>query len=339
MQRVDEAQKKNDVPTSQSEGGDIPVTDLSAEEIEAGADPILPPKPAGSRRWIAQFTVAAVITGALVFGFGKRAELSSGIMLARARQEMQNGRSYPAARALEAARKTDPGSRELRVALIEAYYRVGEPERARSLQNQTVLTPEEEKRIQPLVEKVEAATETLPQAVGLLRENQWAEALPLLQRAAKHVPDSPVPHFQLAKAYGALYITRQKPEDLQGYQAAQRRLAEIDPALAAEVKKLLGPIEILPQVIQHTSAADAALEAGNTEAAVPELDAADRLYPNSAMVHALRAIVHAQRFEKSGDPNEKQQALEEFRTAVQLNPARASLRPRLGKLANDAAND
>jgi tetratricopeptide (TPR) repeat protein len=205
--------------------------------------------------------------------------------------------------------------------------------------NQVVLTPEEEGRIQPLVKKLEAAGETLPQAVELLRDNQWAQALPLLQRAAKDMPDSPVAHVPLAQAYGALYITRQKPEDLQGYQAAQRRLTEINPEQAAEVKKRLGPIEVLPQVIRHTSAADAAPKAGQTETALPELEAADRLYPNSAMVHALRAILHAQRFEKTGDAQEKEQALEEFRTAVQLNPARAAMRARLGKLAQEAAVD
>jgi Tfp pilus assembly protein PilF len=108
--------------------------------------------------------------------------------------------------------------------------------------------------------------------------------------------------------------------------------------LAAQVQKPLSQLEVLPEVMKHTNAADEALKAGKTEAAIPELDAADRLYPNSAMVHALRAIVHAQRFEKTGAADEKRQALEEYQTAIQLNPARASMRPRLGKLAKDAGD-
>jgi tetratricopeptide (TPR) repeat protein len=150
------------------------------------------------------------------------------------------------------------------------------------------------------------------------------------------MPDSPLTHAYLAKVYAGLYVTRLKEEDLKACQAEQRRLADIDPKLAAEIRKPMGPLEVLPQVIKHTNAADAALKAGNTEAAIPELDAADKLYPNSAMVHALRAVVHAQRFEKTGAPDEKRQALNEYRTAVQLNPTRASMRPRLGKLAAEA---
>jgi tetratricopeptide (TPR) repeat protein len=335
---MDEPQTINEVSASIDEVDDaLAVTEASSEAIEAGGAPDRMARRGGAPRWILQFAIGAVVAGGLVFGFGKRAELSSFAALTRAREDMRSGRSYQAARSLEAAHKEDPESRALRVALIEAYYRVGEPERARSLVNQVVLTPEEEGRIQPLVKKLESAGQTLPQAVELLRERQWAQALPLLQRAAKEMPDAPVAHVHLAQAYGALYITRQKPEDLQGYQAAQRRLTEINPTQAEEVKKLLGPIEVLPQVIRHTNAADAALKAGKTEAAMPELEAADRLYPNSAMVHALRAIAHAQRFEKTGDVQEKQQALEEFRTAVLLNPARAAMRTRLGKLAQEAA--
>jgi len=61
-----------------------------------------------------------------------------------------------AARALEVSNRQNPDDRAVRVALIEAYYRAGEPERARKLQNQVVFSSEEEKRIQPLVEKVES---------------------------------------------------------------------------------------------------------------------------------------------------------------------------------------
>jgi Tfp pilus assembly protein PilF len=304
---------------------------------ETGGAARIEPRRGINRRWVAQFGIGAVVAGALVFGLGKRAELSSAMTLSRARQEMQSGRSFQAARALEEVIKGDPNDRELQVTLLEAHYRAGEPDRARLLANKVVLTPEEEKRIEPLVRKLETASEALQQGRDFLLENQFTQALPLLQQAAKDVPDSPLPHAMLAQASGGLYFGRQKAEDLKTCLEAERRLAEIDPKLAAEVKKRLGPIEVIPQVLQHTNAADAALKDGKTEAAVPELDAADKLYPNSAMVHALRAIVHAQRYEKNGSAEEKRLALEEYRTAVQLNPARASLRPRLGKLAQDAA--
>jgi len=293
---------------------------------------------AGSSRWMRQFVIGAVVAGTLVIALEKRAALSSAVTLAQAQREMQSGRSFQAARALEQADRQNPGDRAVRVALIEAYYRAGEPEPARKLQNQIVLTPGEEKRIQPLVEKVESTAEALQTGADLLRESQYVQALPLLKQAAKELPDSPLPHAFLAKAYGGLYVTRMKAEDLQACRAAQRRLAEIDPGLAAQIQKPLSRLEILPEVVKHTNAADEALKAGKTEAAIPELDAADRLYPNSAMVHALRAIVHAQRFDKSGSASEKRQALEEYQTAIQLNPTRASLRPRLGKLAKDAGD-
>jgi tetratricopeptide (TPR) repeat protein len=292
----------------------------------------------GRSRWLVQFGVGVVVAGGLVLGFGKRAELSDRILLIRARQAIQSGHSYQAARDLEAANQKHPGDRAVQVALIEAYYRSGAPESARPLQNQVVLTPAEEKRIEPLVQKVEAAGDALQQGADMLHGNQWDQALPLLERASKDIPDSPAPHAYLAQAYGARYITCFRSEDLKACQAAVRRVEDIDPKLGAEIKMRLGPIEVLPQVLQHTNAADAALKAGNTEAAVPEIDAADRLYPNSAMVHALRAIVHAQRFEKTASADEKRQALEEYRTAVQLNPARAAMRERLGKLAADAAD-
>lgn len=333
---MEESKGTGVAPGSGDEGQDFLAAAVSAEPVEIGAGSTAADR-SGLRRWMAQFGIGAVVAGGLVFGIGKRAELSSAAVLTRARADMQNGRSYQAARELVTAFKKNPGDRALKVALIEAHYRAGEPEQARPLQNQVVLTPEEEQRIEPLVQKVESGGDALQQGADLVRDSRWAEALPMLQRAAKDMPDSPLPHAYLAQAYGGLYFTRQRPEDWQGCLAAARRLAEIDPKLAAEIKKRLGPIEVLPTVIQHTSAADAALKAGKTEAAVAELDAADRLYPNSAMVHALRAIVHAQRFEKTGDAGEKQQALEEYRAAVQLNPARAAMRARLGKLARAAA--
>ena len=40
----------------------------------------------------------------------------------------------------------------------------------------------------------------------------------------------------------------------------------------------------------------------------------------------------------TGAADEKRQALNEYRTAVQLNPTRASMRPRLGKLAAEAGD-
>jgi tetratricopeptide (TPR) repeat protein len=310
--------------------------EASEPVIEPGSEAPIGPRRGINTRWLVQFGIGAVVAGALVFGIGKRAELSSAMTLSRARQEMQSGRSFQAARALEGVIKQDPNDRELQVALLEAHYRAGEPERARELANKVVLTPDEEKRIEPLVRKLESASELLLKGRDFLLEHQFTQALPLLQKAAKEVPDSPLPHAMLAQASGGLYFGRQKPEDLQTCLAAERRLAEIDPKTAEEVKKRLGPIEVIPQVLKHTSAADAALKEGKTEAAVPELEAADKLYPNSAMVHALRAVVHAQRFEKTGSAEEKRLALEEYRTAVQLNPARSTLRPRLGKLAAEA---
>jgi tetratricopeptide (TPR) repeat protein len=315
-------------------GTDAPMAEAGIDAAESAR----PRERAGSSRWVRQFVVGVVVAGTLVFALGRRAELSSAVTLAKARQEMQSGHSFQAARALEVTNRQNPDDRAVRVALIEAYYRAGEPERARKLQNQVVFTPEEEKRIQPLVEKVESTAEALQTGADMLREGQFVQALPVLKQAAKDMPDSPLPHAYLAKAYGGLYVTRMKPEDLEACRAAQRRLADIDPALAAQVQKPLSQLEVLPEVMKHTNAADEALKAGKTEAAIPELDAADRLYPNSAMVHALRAIVHAQRFEKTGAADEKRQALEEYQTAIQLNPARASMRPRLGKLAKDAGD-
>lgn len=312
-------------------------TDGMVELAESGADVQAAPAPrASAARWLRQFAVAAVVTGTLVFALGKRAELSSANALAQARQDMQNGHSFRAARTLETANRKDPKDRVIQVALVEAYYRAGEPEQARHLQNRLVLTDAEQKRIQPLVDMVETTAEDLQTGADMLRQNQYLQALPILQRAAQAMPDSPLTHAYLAKTYGGLYITRLKPEDLEACRVEQRRLADIDPTLAQQISKPLKGLEILPEVIKHTDAADAALKAGKTEEAVPELDAADRLYPNSAMVHALRAIVHAQRFEKTGAADEKNQALEEYQTAIQLNPARASMRPRLGKLAAEA---
>lgn len=319
--------------------GETPLLSPECPDPSEGSGAEIESLPNPSRsRWLVQFGVGVVVAGGLVLGFGKRAELSDRILLVRASQAMQSGHSYQAAHDLEAAHQKNPGDRAVQVALIEAYYRSGAPESARPLQNQVVLTPAEEKRIEPLVQKVEAAGDALQQGADMLHGNQWDQALPLLERASKDIPDSPAPHAYLAQAYGARYVTCFRPEDLKACQAAVRRVADIDPKLGAEVKKRLGPIEVLPQVLQHTNAADAALKAGNTDAAVPEIDAADRLYPNSAMVHALRAIVHAQRFEKTASAEEKRQALEEYRTAVQLNPARAAMRERLGKLAADAAD-
>jgi tetratricopeptide (TPR) repeat protein len=306
-----------------------------------GADGMLDteePLRAGSRRWLRQFAVGAVVTVVLVVALGKRAELSSTVALTQARRDMQDGHSFRAARALELANHDHPGDRAVQVALIEAYYRAGEPEQARHLQNQVVFTPDEEKRIQPLVDKVESTAEELQTGADLLRQNQFLQALPVLQHAVKDMPDSPLTHAYLVKAYAGLYVTRLKPEDLQSCRQEQSRLQDIDPALAAQTGKPLSRLEVLPEVIKHTDAADAALKAGKTEAAVPELDAADRLYPNSAMVHVLRAIVHAQRFEKTGAAEEKRQALEEYQTAIQLNPTRASMRSRLGKLAKEAGD-
>lgn len=309
-------------------------TDGSAELPESGIDLHAAAAPrASAGRWLRQFAIGAAITCTLVVVLGKRAELSSANVLAQARQDMGNGHSFHAARTLEVANRKDPKDRAIQVALVEAYYRAGEPEQARHLQNRLVLTDAEQKRIQPLVDKVESTAEDLQTGADMLRQNQYLQALPILQRAAQSMPDSPLTHAYLAKTYGGLYVTRLKLEDLQACRAEQRRLADIDPTLAQQISKPLSRLEILPEVVKHTDAADAALKAGKTEAAVPELDAADRLYPNSAMVHALRAIVHAQRFEKTGAADEKRQALEEYQTAVQLNPARASMRPRLGKLA------
>jgi tetratricopeptide (TPR) repeat protein len=329
---MEEERSTGEVPVLREESVEQPSTsEETAAVVEPGKSP-------GRSRWLLQFGVGAVVACGLVLAVGKRAELSDRILLARARQAMQSGHSYQAARDLEAAHKKQPGDRAVQVALIEAYYRSGAPESARPLQNQVVLTPAEEKRIEPLVQKVESAGEALQQGVDMLHGNQWDQALPLLERAAKEIPDSPVAHAYQAQAYGARYVTCLRTEDLKACQAAVRRVEEIDPKLAAEIKKRLGPLEVLPEVIRHTSAADAALKEGKTDAAVPEIDAADRLYPNSAMVHALRAVVHAQRFEKTGSADEKRQALEEYRTAVQLNPARAAMRERLGKLAPDAAD-
>lgn len=312
-----------------------------AQDAEWGSDAAVSAEPrvrAGASRWVRQFVIGAAVTGTLVFGLGRRAELHSGDPLAQAQREMQSGHSFKAARMLEILNQLKPGDRPVQIALIEAYYRSGEPGQARPVQNQVVLTPAEETRIQPLVDKVEAAAAELQSGADLIHEGQFLQAVPLLQRAAKDIPDSPLPQAYLAKAYGSLYVTRLKREDLQACRAAQRRLADIDPGLAAQIEKPLSRLEMLPEVVKHTDAADAALKAGKTEAALPELAAADRLYPNSAMVHALRAIVHAQRFAKTGVADEKRQALEEYVTAIQLNPARASLRPRLGKLAKDAGD-
>jgi tetratricopeptide (TPR) repeat protein len=318
------------------EAEEIPADPSTGSGIDAAS--ARPRDRAGLSRWIRQFVIGMVVAGTLVFALGRRAELSSVVTLAQARRQMQNGHSFQAAQALEVANHQNPGDRAVRVALIEAYYRAGEPEQARKLQNQVVFTPEEEKRIQPLVEIVESTAEALQTGADLLREGQYVQALPLIQKAAKDLPDSPVPQAYLAKAYGGLYVTRLKPDDLEACRAAQRRLAEIDSGLAAQIQKPLSRLEVLPEVVKHTNAADEALKAGKTEAAIPELEAADRLYPNSAMVHALRAIVHAQRFEKTGSADEKRQALEEYQTAIQLNPTRASMRPRLGKLAKDAGD-
>ncbi len=325
-----------EMPGENDEFGAQPVAQAEAEAIEALGEPV--ERRRGAGRWLLQLGIGALVVGGLVFGIGKRAELSSAMTLSQARRDMQNGHSYQAARALETAFKQNPHDREIQVALLEAHYRAGEPERARSLSNKVVLTPEEEKRIQPLVQKLETAGDLLQQGRDMLQEHQWSQALPVLQRAAKEIPDSPLPHAMVAQACAGLYFSRQKPEDLEACLAAERRLAEIDSQMAADMKKRLGPIEVLPEVMKHTSAADAALKEGKTEAAVPELDAADKLFPNSAMVHALRAIVYAQRFEKSASAEDKRLALEEYRTAVQLNPARVALRPRLGKLAKDAVD-
>src|SRR5437879_1763564 len=99
----------------------------------------------GSSRWVIQFGIGAVVAFGLVFAFGRRAELSSSVILAQARRDMRTGHSFRAARSLEKADKAHPGDRAIRVALLEAHYRAGEPEQARPLQNQLVLTPQEEK--------------------------------------------------------------------------------------------------------------------------------------------------------------------------------------------------
>src|SRR5207247_6160209 len=198
-------------------------------------------RPAGGSRWLIQFVVGAVVAGGLVSAFNRRAELSSWVTLAQARHDMQTGYSFRAARALEKADKEHPGDRAIRVALLEAHYRAGEPEQARPLQNQLVLTPQEEKVIQPLVNKVESSVEMLQQGADLLRENEFARALPMLQRAGSDMPDSPLPHAYLAKAYAGLYVTRLKDEDLKACQAEPRRLTAIDPKLAADAKHPMTP--------------------------------------------------------------------------------------------------
>src|SRR5437868_5415813 len=99
-------------------------------------------RPAGRSRWLIQFVIGAVVAGGLVFAFNRRAELSSSVTLAQARRDMQTGHSFRAARALEKVDKEHPGDRAVRVALLEAHYRAGEPEQARPLQNQLVLTPQ-----------------------------------------------------------------------------------------------------------------------------------------------------------------------------------------------------
>src|SRR5205823_335907 len=95
----------------------------AGEAIELSKGPSL-------SRWMLQFGVGVLVAGGLVLGIGRRAELSDRILLARARQAMQSGHSYQAARDLEAAHKKQPGDRAVQVALIEAYYRSGAPESA-----------------------------------------------------------------------------------------------------------------------------------------------------------------------------------------------------------------
>ncbi len=322
-----------ETPRAGEPGGDAPLAALEMGPMETRIDSPTPTRHPSAGRWIAQFGMGALVVGGLVFGIGKRAELASSFTLVRARQDMQSGRSFQAARSLEQAFKEDKNDRAIRVALVEAYYRAGEPDQARPLLNQLVLTSEEEKRIQPLAEKVETTGELLQQGRDLLMEREFSRALPYLQKAGKECPDSPLPQALLARTYGGLFMTSQKSEDLSACLAAEKRLTEIDAKMGAEIKQQLKPVEVLPEVLKHTTAADAALKAGRPDDAAPELDAADKLYPNSAMVHGLRAVMLAQRYAKSGSADEKRQALEEYHTAVQLNPARAALRPRLGKLA------
>jgi hypothetical protein len=276
---MDEGLTRDETPVPVGDEIGAPAAEAEEAMVES------PAAGRGTRRWLLQFGIGALVVGGLVFGIGKRAELSSAVTLAQARREIQGGLSFKAARSLEKIYAQNKGDRGVQVALMEAYYRAGEPERARELSNKLVLTPEEEKRIQPLTQKLETVSDLLMQSRDMMQEHDWVRALPLLQKAAKELPDCPLPHVMLAQAHGGLYYSRLKPENLEGCLAAERRLQEIDPETAADIKKRLGPIEVIPQVQKHTDAADAALKDGKTDAAVPELDAADKLFPNSAMVH------------------------------------------------------
>ena len=76
---MDEVFMNDETPCPEGELALVPVETVNEAAIEGDEEP----RRGGSARWLLQLGIGTVLVGGLVFGIGKRAELSSAMTLAR----------------------------------------------------------------------------------------------------------------------------------------------------------------------------------------------------------------------------------------------------------------
>ena len=182
-------------------------------------------------------------------------------------------------RLLEDLSRADRGNVELAFYLAETFFSGGDLERAGGYF--TKILAVEPNHFESLVYSGIAASES----------GETAEAETLLKKAIERKPDAFLPHFAL----GALYANGGRPDEAE-----------------AELRRAL---EVAPVVSAHVLLATVLREKGNVNGAIEQLEAAQRVQPDSEEAVFQLGLCYL-------DKNKTRRALECFQLALEKNPKR-----------------
>lgn len=213
---------------------------------------------------------------------------------------------------------------------------IGQVELARRLLAHMKVTDRQEAEISALLDQLKAAEPHWIAAQKHLDADDFGdEARAHLERAVAAWPTFIPSRFVLASAYGAMFTRTLDDSWLAKYQRQLADIRRMSPSAAKKMDGTFGRLENYKAANGHFVIAQQLMSGRRVDDAVCEYQAAIRTYPKHSKSHAYLAVAWARKYEATRDPKCRDECLREYKTAVDLNAKRKSVKPELGALAKE----
>lgn len=292
-----------------------------------------------NRPYPARIRIAAVFVGLMVILalVQSQGSFRTAVQVERARLLYDAGRYEETANMLEAVRKAGIASDTVDFLYGKTCLTIGDVRTADRLLTHMQVTKEQSAEVDTIsAQMAEAGPEWKEAEKHLNAQDCSEECIVHLEHVVHSYPSFFPGRVALASEYGSMYFTTLDESWRAKYENQLKDIRHMYPSRARRLERDIGDLSKYKLAAGHSDAGDKLLNQGKVEEAITELKIGLADFPQHSKSHAYLAVAYARKYESTGDNRWRNDCLKEYRTAVELNPARVSVKPRLGALAKEA---